>query len=121
MGVVPAKVRTSRERCAWSAYPQAAATCARGAPQRISSSARPNRITRARRLGPGGADRVDQVGLTVTVGAGGVELGAGCGLAVGVNEGAVVVAGVLAAGVGEVLALGVGNGFSGRGCVVRGC
>ena len=67
---------------------------------------------------PGGADRIDQLGLTVTV-------GAGCGLAVGVNEGGVVddgvVAGVLAAVVGEVLALGVGNGFSGRGCVVRGC
>ena len=52
-------------------------------------------------------------------------MGAGCGLAVGVNEGGVVddgvVAGVLAAVVGEVLGLGVENGLSGRGCVVRGC
>jgi hypothetical protein len=71
------------------------------------------------------SDRVDQLGLTVTVGAGGGELGAGCGLAVGVDEGSVVadgvVAGVLAAVVGEVLALGVGNGFTGRGCLVCGC
>jgi hypothetical protein len=54
------------------------------------------------------------------VGAGGEELGAGGALAVGVNEGGVVDDGLVAgAVVGEVLELG--NGFSGRGCVVRGC
>jgi hypothetical protein len=63
------------------------------------------------------SDRVDQVGRTVTVGAGSEELGASCGA---VDEGRVAgegaAAGVLAA-VGEVLARGVGNGFGGRGLV----
>jgi hypothetical protein len=63
------------------------------------------------------------VGVVNGVEAGWEGLGAGRGVPVGVDEGRVVddgvVAGVLAALVGELLALGVGNGF--RGCVVCGC
>jgi hypothetical protein len=61
-----------------------------------------------------------QLGRTVTMGvvlgveAGSEELGAGRV----VDD--VVVTGVLAAVLGEVLALGVGSGFNSRGCLVRG-
>jgi hypothetical protein len=89
------------------------------APERVGLAAPPHAPPRTPRRSRYQLART--VGVLGGVGAGSEELGTGRGVAVGVDEGRVVVTGELAAVVGEGLALGVGNGFSGSGCLVCGC